>query len=220
MASNEIAERPSSVPALAATPAVEVSAEDIALPKLKIGQYSSDPVQDKLVDVGDLYTTIGQDDPEPNVIAEQGDEEGVLFHVLGMTKGKSLSVDGDLQVFDFNDPDAPAEAWVTYNYVVALPEVEESLPYKWLLSKSGKPAATQINLVLVRQSANQVPVHEIAFRVTTGYKENTKGKYYVPRVRQVEAEAANVEIAANLAQMISADPASAAAPSGGEDPAI
>lgn len=214
MASNEIAETGSNLPALASTPALEITAEDVALPRLKIGQFMSELVQEGTVGAGDLFTTLGADDPDPTVLDS---DDGVLFHVLSMHRGKSVSEGGELYTYDYNDPDAPADAWVTYNYVVVLPEVDTTIPYKWLLTRTGRPAAQQINLVLTRTAAAGPP-WEQAFRVSTSQKENKKGKYFVPRVRHVEADKDNVAAAQELAVMISPDSASVAAT--GEDPAI
>lgn len=215
MATNEIAEQKSNVPALATTPSLDIGVEDVALPRLKIGQFMSPLVQEKVVDAGDLFTSVGADDPDP-VIIDQGDD-GVLFHVLDMQRGKSASVDGELTIYDYNDPDAPENAWVTYNYVVVLPEVDPDFPVKWLLSRTGRPAAQQINLVLTKASAQGPPWNQ-AFRVTTAERSNDKGKYYVPRIKHVEADAANVAICDTLAVMVSGDAASVQAT--GEDPAI
>lgn len=216
---DEIAVRPSGVPALSATPALEITADDVALPRLKIGQAMSNIVQeaDSPVGLGDIFTSLGEDDPDAQVVYEVGADEGLLVHVLSMTRGKSVSEGGELIIFDYNDPDAPADAWVTYNYVVVLPEHDVTIPFKWLLTRTGRPAAQQMNMVLARNSASGPP-YEQAFRVTTAQRENKKGKYYVPRVRHVEADAEHVAACKVLSDMISPDAASLAAT--GEEPAI
>lgn len=191
----------SNVPDLVRTPALEITAEDVALPRLKLGQYMSDQVKDSLVKPGSLFVSLGSDDPDPQSLWEPGDDEGVIVHVLGMTKGKSVSEGGELVLFDYNDPDAPPDAWVTYNYVVAIPEHVQDVPAKWLLTRTGRPAAQQMNTVLARQSGKKPP-YELAFEVTTAKRENKKGEFFVPRVKFVEAKAENTEIATNLAQMI------------------
>jgi hypothetical protein len=175
------------VPALVQTPALEIGAGDVALPRLYIGQSMSEPVQDGAVEVGQLFTALGQDDPEPQVVSDKGeDADGVLVHVLGMTRKKSLSKDGELELYDYDDPNAPPEAWVTYNYVVALPEVDPDLPFKLLYTRSATSAAKWIN----------------AFRIKTAFRSNEKGRWYVPRVSVVEADPANVEIAEKLASLV------------------
>jgi len=216
MATNEIAEQKSSLPALNTTPALEITAEDVALPRMKIGQFMTGLVQEGVVPAGAFFTTLGAEDPDP-VIVDQDENDGVLVHVMSMSRGKSVSEGGELITFDYNDPDAPADAWVTYNYVVVLPEVDTDFPVKWLLTRTGRPAAQQLNLVLAKNSAAGPPWSQ-AFRVTTVERENKKGKYFVPRVRHVEADEANVEVCNKLSAMVSTDPASAQAT--GDEPAI
>lgn len=219
MTSTEVTEATKgSVPALVHQPALEIEAEDVALPRMYIGQYMSDHVKDKSSDVaaGDIFSAVGSDDPDPQVLFD-GDGEGVLIHVLGLRKGKSLSVDGELETWSYDDPDAPAEAWTTYNYFVFLPEVDQDVPYKWLLTRTGKPAAQQINTVLKR-AEGRGPSWSVAFRVTTAQRKNRKGEYFVPRVRQVDAEEDHVAQAEKLAQMIAG--VSAEAQATGDEPAI
>ena len=214
----DLEQQHSNVPDLVRTPALEIGAEDVALPRLKIGQFMSDLVQEGTVNAGALFVSLGSDDPDPVSLYETGDEEGLIVHILSMRKGKSVSEGGELVLFDFNDPDAPPDAWTTYNYVVAIPEHDEDVPNKWLLTRTGRPAAQQMNMVLAKASG-KTPPHEIAFEVKTVQRENKKGKFYVPRVRQVEATEANVAIAAKLSGLISPQ-AAAPAPSAEAEPAI
>jgi hypothetical protein len=218
--STDIEKAPGKELALAPTPASdEITGEDIALPRIYIGQFMSGHVQDGAAKAGSIYTATGADDPDPQTLYD-GKGDGLLFHVLAMRKGKSYSDGGELTLYDFNDPAAPAEAWVTYNYVVCLPEHEDGadLPFKWLLTRTGRAAAQQINLVL-KKTAAKGPSWENAFRVTTSQRENAKGKFFVARVKPVEADKKNVEIAANLAGMIASKPADTFVETG-EAPAI
>lgn len=204
--STEIAESKGSVPALASTPATEITAEDVALPRLYLGQYMSQHVQEDIVAPGSIYTALSNDDPDPSVLWEQGDDDGVLFHVLALRKGKSISVDGELQLFAFDDPDAPADAWTTYNYVIVLPQHNSEVPYKWLLTRTGRPAAQQINMVLKMNEARG-PAFEQAFEVKAAPRQNDKGKFFVPRVGPAEATPEGKAIAEKLVALVSDQPA-------------
>lgn len=222
MASTELEQAKTNVPALMQTPALEITAEDVALPRLYIAQDTSKATKARLVDRGDLFTATGEDDPEPNVLwsPPKGNakaKQGPLFHVIGLKKGKSLSVDGELQLFDYDDPDAPAEAWVTYNYFIAMPEVDTDVPFKLLLTRSNRPAALAINTVL-KKTVAQGPAWINAFRITTAERHNTKGDWFVARVAQVEAKDTNIKAAETLAVMMSTQ--SVDAGSTGEEPAI
>lgn len=205
--STEVEKRQESqVPALVATPALEIDGGDISLPKLYIGQQMSQAVQDELVKSGQIYLAAGEDDPDPQVIFDPDSKaksnDGVLIHVLGMRKTKSLSENGELTTFSFHDPDAPPEAWVVYNYVVALPEIEEDVPVKMAWSRTKTPAAKVINTQLAKRS-DEGPPWSLAFRVTTVKKKNNKGTYFVPRVVPVDSTEENVALAERLAVLIS-----------------
>lgn len=216
-ASTEVATAPSAVPALVNTPALELTAEDVALPRVYLGQFSSGHVQDGNVPAGCIFSATGADDPDPQVLWEQGGGDGPLFYVLGLHKGKSITVDGELEFFDYDDPNAPADAWVTYNYIVFLPEVDTDVPFKYLLTRSGKPAAQQINMVLAKNVAKGPPwIH--AFRVVAAERSNKKGKYFVPRISVVEPDEAHVARADVLAAMVAGQTANVQAT--GEEPAI
>lgn len=208
------------VPALAPTPATELTGEDIALPAIKLGQFMSDHVQEDRVPSGSIFSATGADDPDPVVLWEQGNEEKLRFYVLALKKGKSVSSDGELVLFDYNAPDAPAEAWVTYNYTIALPNVDEEMPYKFLLTRTGKPAAQQINTIIAKNAAT--PAYKLAFELDCKERSNKKGKFFVPRVSHVEATEAEVEVAEKLSALVNADPAAGqAAPADrAEEPAI
>lgn len=203
MTTKQEIEKPSAqVPDLVRTPALELTAEDVALPRLYIGQFMSQHVQDGNVPAGAIFTALGQEDPDPEVLWEPGDEAGIRLHILDLKLGKSLSIDGELQLYDHNDPEAPPEAWTTYNYAVALPDVDQEVPYKWLLTRSAKATAKQINMVLMKHQAKG-PAYEVAFEIETAPRENQKGKWFVPRARSVEAKDEHVKIAESLVGMIS-----------------
>lgn len=209
----------SALPSLINTPAMQITAEDVALPRLYVGQFMSKAVQDDLVKMGDIYSSTGADDPDPVVLwsLKEKDTPGILFHVTGLRKGKSYSDGGELSLWDYDDPSAPAEAWVTYNYTLVLPEIDEQVPFKLLLTKTGRPTALQINTVLARR-ATAGPSWTNAFRLTSAERSNAKGKYAVARVQSVEAEKKNVEIAEKLAVVMSS--AATEFKSTGETPAI
>jgi len=190
------AQEPAGVPALAGTPATELNAEDVALSKIKLGQHMSSAVQDGIVPAGCIFSTTGPDDPDPVVLWEQGDDKPLTFHVLALKKGKSVSVEGELELYAYDDPNAPHDAWVTYNYVVALPAHDQEMPYKLLLSKTGKPAAQSINTVVAKNAT--VPAYTLAFEMECKQRENKKGKFYVPQIRHVEATEEGTALAEKL----------------------
>lgn len=213
MAGTKVAEREApAVPELYVTPALEISADDVVLPRIKIGQFMSGPVKTRLVEAGQIYATVGQDDPDPIVL---GDE--ITFYVLAIRKGKSFSEDGsELQRYDFDDPDAPAGAWVTYDYTVAVPEVDAGTPFKLLLTKTGMPAARQLNTILLRAS---VPQYSLSFRMATKQRENKKGQFWIPQISLVETDQSQLGPVIDLVKQLSAAP-EASMGSGNDTPEI
>lgn len=209
----------SNLPPLPHAPDLDIDGGDVTLPRIKIAQFSSKQVQSGLVKPGQIYSSTSEEDATVLYDPEDTKAKGVLVYVLGMTKGKSVSIDGSLERFAFNDPSAPADAWVTYDYSLALPEEDAELPYKWLMTKSAAPAAKSINLVLKKGQASG-PAWNSAFRITTKSKKNEKGTYYVPVVQVIAADKKFIESSGTLAGMIAGPAPVAALPSGGDEPAI
>jgi hypothetical protein len=189
------------VPALAPTPATTITAEDIVVPRLYVGNYMSDAVKHQLVRFGDVYLADSADDSEPRVLWSLGSSEpGVLAHVLHLRKGKSFSEQGSgsqLQVWDFDDPTADSRAWTTYQYTLILPEVDPDMPAKLLLTKSGKPTAQKINTVLGR-SAAQGPSWINAFRLTSAKRQKDQNEWSVFQAATAQANPEHVRQAGEL----------------------
>lgn len=226
----EIATTGSALPELY-RPAVsaDLDASDIRLPKVKIGQFMTPQVQEGLVKAGSIFTCATREDAD--VLVESGTDgvpvdSGVEFYVLGVRKGWSLTDEADeLQTWAFNDPAHPENADLTYTYTVAVPSVDEQLPFTLLLTRTSTPAARQINLLLKKYEA----VHDgsqLALLIGSKKRENTeKGfKWYVAQVSTApepadakarKAREAAQAVAANLAGLVqSTAPAAAASDDG------
>lgn len=229
MAGKTIAKVEAAVPDLVrpAGPKMDLAPEDISLPRLYVGQYSSKAVKNQKqtgVEGGDIFLANGPDDPEPTVLWKYDVEGngGVLLHVLGLERRKSYSNQADgieLTSWDFDDPDAHSKAWTTYNYTVCLPETEDGnmVPAKFLLTKTGRQTARTINTEIVTNEAKG-PAYCLAFRIFSAFRQNPKGDYWVAMVRREEAVEANIDMAQNLAVQMSG--ASADIDSTNEDPEI
>jgi len=209
MSKAEIEKATPPVPALASTPAFDFDRQDIQLPRIRRGEFQSQIVQDGVVPPGCLFSTLGQDDPDPVVLAEEG--KPLRIHVLAMRKGKSITVDGELFTYDFGDPSAPQDAWTTYNYVCFVPSGERDLPYKFLLTKTSRPAAQQINTVIQRNQGTVEPA-ALAFEVWTEKRKKDTYQWFVVKCRPVDAVPADVAEATALAAQV-ADAVAASTPS-------
>ena len=189
------------VPALAPTPATTISAEDIIIPRLYVGNPLSKAVKHKRASYGDLYLAAGPDDPEAQVVYEAGsDAPGVLVHVLHLLKRKSWAPKGEQPIsWDFDDPEAHEDAWITYNYTLFLPEIDPDMPVKLLLTKSGRTTARRINTVLGRGAG---PLWGSAFRLTSAEQKSTDHEWMTVEAAQVTAEPAHVAQAGELFTLI------------------
>lgn len=207
MATEVVKQEAPQVPALRHSATSEIEQGDLAFPKMKLGQYTSDHVKQQLVKPGSIFTCLNADDADPVVLwtpTKKGENAGVIVHVLDMFKGKSLSEGGELQMWYGKElVNAPPEAWTTYNYVIAIPEFDAEVPARWLLTRSGKNTAQQINMVLKKEEG-RTPAWGIAFEVTTAERSNAKGEWFVPQVRRVDAKPDNVGIAENMIAMVAA----------------
>lgn len=200
MTGSEVATRAPGALSYAGAPGLD--AEDFVLPRLYLGQSITTAVEDGLVESGAFFVATDKDDADPTVLAPKGSEDGVVLHVLALRKGKSVSIDGELTTYAYDDPNAPEDAWTTYTFAVAIPSYDSDLPVRWLLTRTGRPAAQKINTILARAAGSKAP-HEVAFRLTAVQRQNDKGRYYVPRVQPIEASEADVEVAATLAAALS-----------------
>lgn len=219
-----VAKREASVPDMVRTPALTITAEDIALPRIYLGQFMSQAVQEGLVKAGQIFSATGADDPNPTILWSSDGKgvfkDGVPFYVLTIKKGKSWTAGPgeELQLFDYDDPAAPADAWVTYGYVVSIPDVDDQVPFKLLLTRTGKPAALQINTVLLKNAVSG-PSWNTEFILTTAPRENNKGKFFVPRVAVGNATPTAVATAEKIGLDLNSAPTERQT-SVGEQPAI
>lgn len=216
MAGKAVERKAPELPALVDTPSLGITADDVAVPRIHIGQFMSKAVQNTKetgISAGDLYFAVGQEDPEPVIL-----DPPVKFHVLALRKGKSYSDDGGpLERYDYDDPDAPAGAWVTYDYTVFLPEVDASVPFKVLLTRTGLGTARQLNTIIRRTTE---PFFALAFHLSVAERENTKGRFWIPVVRQIEADPSQASAAGEMLLSLSDNGMDSAGASATDQPDI
>jgi hypothetical protein len=204
----EVAVQEGQVPALRRDPARDLTLEDVSLQRLYLGQAISKAVVRGRVKFGDIFVADDKDDPNPTILATGDDAHGedatgVTFHVLDLRKGKSRSIQGVLETWRYDDPNAPQDAWTTYTFFIAVPSYDEEAPLRYLLTKTARPTAQKINTVLARLPEGE-PYYRTAFRLTCEHTQNEKGEYYVPRVTPVDASEESIAVAANLYRLLAA----------------
>jgi len=187
----------SAVPELAPTPASTITAEDIAIPTLYMGQRSQTIVDGGLASKGDIYAALGQSDNEPEILWESDSKSpGVLIVPLFMFKSWSFSPGpgAPLEMWPFEakgreypdgppltDRDPKKRAYLVYNYTLYLPEVNPEMPYKTRFYRSGAPAAQKINQVLSLN--HELPSYHFGWRWTTATQtKQGVGSYTIPQL--------------------------------------
>lgn len=176
----------------------ETTAEDISLPRIKVGESQSDRVQDgdDPVEYGDIFTETSNDDSEPNVLAKGGKSVGditkpdILFFVLAPVRISYSWNDKDTEEFIVAGPKDPRtiaqieafgskgkDKWIPrkgYNLLVALPDVDDKLPFKLLLKGMSSSAYRHLDTEL-RKVGSERPFWEVPFHLTA--KKSKKGTY-------------------------------------------
>lgn len=190
----------------------DIGTEDIALPKLYICQPLTKAVQDDIAKAGDVIVAAGSEDPDAEVIySSKAGGEGVLFRVLRLDRGKSYSEPGgQLQTWTYDDSSAHPDAWTTYTYTVVLPEVDQDMPHKFLLTRSNRRTAKRMNLLLAK-ALQKGSLYDVAFRLTTEQKQNDKGRWHVAVVKVVTSDE-GIDAAEALSDMVNVTPSAPVAP--------
>lgn len=210
------------LPALYTPPALDIDGDDITLPRMYMGQGMSAAVTDGDMKVGDLYIALGPDDPDPEVVWQQGsDKPGVLVSVLSLKRGWSLNRDNDLFTWDYHDPDRDPEARPTWDYMLAVHEPAQDLPVKFLLKGASTSSAKQMNLVLRKAQLSGTPAYAVGFWVAAlrRTRSESRGSYAAARVTRAELTDEQIAKAAELAEMVASAP-QAKAPAPADEPEI
>jgi hypothetical protein len=187
-----------------------LSLEDITLPRLYRGESQANAVKLGDAPLGCIYVAQGADDPNPIVVADpakKGEPVGppIRAHFLGVKKGLSLRENNELRTWQFGDPSAPADARITYDFTLALPEVDPDVPVKVLMASTSTGTARRINFDLLKlDDPSRWP--ELAFDLALKRREKTEGGstqvWYAWIATHVEADPKHVEVARKLAELI------------------
>lgn len=187
-------------------PAAEaISAEDLGIPRMMVGQPSSVAVQDGRVPAGAIYIGANAEDPEVRVMYKPGGRGGVDVLPLAFQKGWAFRDEGDVfRVVPDGSEGVPWEAVPAHTWLFCCPAFDSSLPVSYLFKVSALPTSQKIALA-VKQAA-PAPSWTLAFRLTTVPRANSKGRWYVPQVVSVpKPKPEHVEAATQLATELGID---------------
>lgn len=187
----------------------ETTAEDISLPRIKVGESQSDRVQDgdDPVEYGDIFTETSNDDSEPQVLAKAGKSVGditkpdVLFFVLAPVRISYSWNDKESNEFVVAGPNDPRtiaqieafgskgkDKWIPrkgYNLLVSVPEADEKLPFKLLLKGMSSAAYRHLDTEL-RKAGGERPFWEVPFFLTAKKAKKDTYNFNVWQVRRAD----------------------------------
>jgi hypothetical protein len=185
----------------AAELAAEITSEDLALPRLYVGQPGSEQVQNDRVPLGSLYLAVDKDDPEPVAVYQQGGP-GLLIHMLAMKKVWCFTDEGgSFRVVAESTPGLTADYDYQrgYQMILCLPTFDRELPVSALFKSTAIPTGKKIITAITKSKAAP---WESAFELTTVPRSNQKGRWHMPVAATVKPVAKNVKAAAELAELI------------------
>lgn len=178
-----------------------IGAEDLAIPRMMVGQPTSGAVQDGLVASGAIYVGSDANDPEPVIVHKPGAKTGVLVHPIALRKQWACTDEaGDFRLADYLAAEVPEDAQLAYTFVLLVPEYDPELPVSLMLKSTGTQTAKKICLAIKR--AEPAPPWSVAFRLTTVPRQNDRGRWHVPQAISAEADPKHVGQAGVLAAML------------------
>jgi hypothetical protein len=178
----------------------QVSIEDLAVPRLFVGQPTSRAVVDHNVPLGAIYLASAASDPDPVVLYKPNQKKGVVVHLLGYARVVIYhDDDGSFRVVPQGSAGVPHEADGGYQLMLLIPAFDDGMPVSGLFKSSGAAAAKTIITIAARSG---LAPWCTAFELTTQQRRNELGTWHVPIAKAVEAQPAHVEAAETLAQLI------------------
>lgn len=200
----------SKLPAVRTTGTQDLTAADVAFPRIYVGQAKSPAVEAKAAQTGDIYLANDGNDLDPIIVAPEG--ESVTVYLLGRPNKYLERKEDKRNNIEFgrwaiDNPDAPppgreSGVYTVYEYPIAVPGHEDDLPVRLTLKRSGVPAARKLNTALLRQGSN--PPYDLAFELSAREQFNaaSQSKYQVFAVKAVDGTPEGRKVAENLYSII------------------
>ena len=212
--SKELDTPTAALPALGYNPAADITAGDIPTPRIKLAQMKNVADSDGVLKIGDIFTMEGADIVPITV--------PVRFYLLDAFKGRQYKdTNNDVQRIQKGEPDPdlslvlegkPWNIYDTTDFTIAVPSVDQLLPFKLFLANrsSGRQARKLLNLHILKSSAAGEDFRLTPFELSTTVERNSEGTWATAVVRLANAPAAEVqkelEAVATIAGNVSAAP--------------
>lgn len=179
---------------------IAITADDVALPRMRIVQTSGDHFKARRFEEGDIV--IGTSSDDVGAVKVGGEDEGVIFHVLDMVKKKSGEDEaGNYRSWNLGDPETPAGAKDSYEFTLCIPEFDTMMPVLYTFGGSSARIGEGINSALARHQQTAAP-YELAFKMTTQKKQRDRNSWAAPVVLAQPANQASIEVAASMADQL------------------
>jgi hypothetical protein len=171
-----------------------VESNDRQLPSIYLLQGLSQAVQNNIGKPGEVIVGLGADDPDPTFLIG-GDTGADSFTAYVLDRRRSYSrypQGGQMEWLTKEEYDAARQAgerdvWVNWHYVIAIPEVDDFVPMRLMLSRTaGLKASKALNFLVDKSLAmGSMPVAK--FSVSEATSKTTGSKYSMLMVTSAEA---------------------------------
>lgn len=170
-----------------------VDNSDRQLPSIYLLQGLSQAVQSGIGKSGEVIVGLGADDPDPEFLigGDSGNDHFTAYILDRRRSYARFEQGGNMEWLDKDEYDAARaqgdrDVWVNHHYTIAVPDVDETVPMRLMLSRTaGLKASKALNFLIDKALAmGQIPVAK--FSVTEATSKTTGSKYHMLMVTSAE----------------------------------
>jgi hypothetical protein len=196
-----------------------VDNSDRQLPSIYLLQGLSQAVQNGIGKPGEVIVGLGADDPEPQfLIGGTTKAKDFTAYILDRRRSYARFPQGGqmewLTKEEYDDArrNQERDVWVNWHYVVSIPEIDEAVPMRLMLSRTaGLKASKALNFIIDKNlSMGSMPVAK--FSVTEATSKTTGSKYHMLMVTSAEATQEGLDAAVTQQQFFAGHAREDAAP--------
>ena len=170
-----------------------VEATDRQLPSIYLLQGLSQAVQNNIGKPGDVIVGLGADDPAPTfLIGGEAGSDSFTAYILDRRRSYArYPKGGQMEWLTKDEYDLARQAqerdvWVNWHYVIAIPEVDDFVPMRLMLSRTAGLKASKALNFLVDKSLAMGSMPVARFSVTEATSKTTGSKYSMLMVTSAE----------------------------------
>lgn len=161
MTSTEVAVPDGALPVLPNLPEMFDRAPDVQSPSIYVMHGQSSAVQNQIARPGEVILALGKDDTNPDFLIG-GPDNRDHFNAVVISREVSYAImprDSDMEWINKEQYDSERlagnrDAWTVYRYLLAIPEFDEVLPARLMLTKTGgRITAKALNTIIDRAHA-------------------------------------------------------------------